>query len=380
MTKQDKIKKVMDEFKRRTLKTPDGKVVKNHKQALAIAMSESEDYAEKGDLINQLSVNSTDEALDILKAAGTEDLFEKAKHQDGDMHPNGKWVWVASAAGGKGDWRTAGGRAHSKSQAGGSGTSTTSGSSTTPKQSKTPKAKPTKKPKSTAPKTDKERLDLQQEYATMSQLIKKPSTSAQRKKEFQDRMKEIEGMGLKVVKGKFQWSDTGTAATPKSKTKLTPSQQSEVNSLLKTLQKVGGDPSKITLTETNTGKWSVQYEGQSKKTLVSKDKISEATAKAAGMTVNSTSSSKPKQQKKLRPVGTGTNGPERRRKETKSTPKIPKGKRISTDDDLVEVYDNNGKKIYSGIFDDCPYKYYGIKWNQKDGNYDLPSGYKMVGK
>lgn len=35
------------------------------------------------------------------------DEFEKAKHQDGDMHPNGKWVWRASANGGRGDWRVA---------------------------------------------------------------------------------------------------------------------------------------------------------------------------------------------------------------------------------------------------------------------------------
>lgn len=35
------------------------------------------------------------------------DEFEKAKHQDGDMHPNGKWVWRQSANGGKGDWRVA---------------------------------------------------------------------------------------------------------------------------------------------------------------------------------------------------------------------------------------------------------------------------------
>lgn len=35
------------------------------------------------------------------------DEFEKAKHQDGDMHPNGKWVWRQSASGGKGDWRVA---------------------------------------------------------------------------------------------------------------------------------------------------------------------------------------------------------------------------------------------------------------------------------
>ena len=35
------------------------------------------------------------------------DEFEKAKYQDGDMHPNGKWVWRQSANGGKGDWRVA---------------------------------------------------------------------------------------------------------------------------------------------------------------------------------------------------------------------------------------------------------------------------------
>lgn len=52
------------------------------------------------------------------------DEFEKAKHQDGDMHPNGKWVWRQSANGGKGDWRVAkpGG---SKATAGGAAAATT---------------------------------------------------------------------------------------------------------------------------------------------------------------------------------------------------------------------------------------------------------------
>lgn len=57
------------------------------------------------------------------------DEFEKAKHQDGDMHPNGKWVWRQSANGGKGDWRVAktGG---SKATSGGAATSkTTAGDS-----------------------------------------------------------------------------------------------------------------------------------------------------------------------------------------------------------------------------------------------------------
>lgn len=36
------------------------------------------------------------------------DVIEKAvQRKVGDMHPNGKWVWRASANGGKGDWRVA---------------------------------------------------------------------------------------------------------------------------------------------------------------------------------------------------------------------------------------------------------------------------------
>lgn len=34
----------------------------------------------------------------------TEDMLQKA-HVQGDLHPNGKWYWESSAAGGKGDWR-----------------------------------------------------------------------------------------------------------------------------------------------------------------------------------------------------------------------------------------------------------------------------------
>lgn len=55
------------------------------------------------------------------------DEFEKAKHQDGDMHPNGKWVWRASANGGKGDWRVA--KKGSSTTSGGSGSAGASGGS-----------------------------------------------------------------------------------------------------------------------------------------------------------------------------------------------------------------------------------------------------------
>lgn len=43
----------------------------------------------------------------LSKAQEGFDDIEKARvvRQDGDIHPNGKWVWSSQAAGGKGDWR-----------------------------------------------------------------------------------------------------------------------------------------------------------------------------------------------------------------------------------------------------------------------------------
>lgn len=90
-------------------------------------------------LIDNIKIESLSDAQEILKAAGTEDIldFEKA-HKDGDLHPNGKWVWVSSANGGKGDWRTLNGRTHKKHQAAnaGGGTSGSAVMSTTGASSK----------------------------------------------------------------------------------------------------------------------------------------------------------------------------------------------------------------------------------------------------
>lgn len=90
------------------------------------------------------------------------DTFEKAKHKDGDMHPNGKWVWVSSANGGKGDWRTANGRAHKKSLAGnaaGGGNSsagkTGGGEKKAAEKSSTDKPVKTDKPKAKTKAADK---------------------------------------------------------------------------------------------------------------------------------------------------------------------------------------------------------------------------------
>lgn len=89
-------------------------------------------------LIDEIKIKSLSDAQEILKAAGTEDIldFEKA-HKDGDLHPNGKYVWVSSANGGKGDWRTLNGRIHKKHQATiGGGASSSAVSSTTGASSK----------------------------------------------------------------------------------------------------------------------------------------------------------------------------------------------------------------------------------------------------
>ena len=63
------------------------------------------------DEVNPFEVEAWEaEHNDVAKAyamLGLDYDIEKAKHQDGDMHPNGKWVWRQSANGGKGDWRVA---------------------------------------------------------------------------------------------------------------------------------------------------------------------------------------------------------------------------------------------------------------------------------
>lgn len=79
-------------------------------------------HARQAELRNRMAMGiAKGFETDIQKAEDSD--LEKA-HQDGDMHPNGKWVWVSSANGGKGDWRTAGGRAHQKHAAAHGGSAT----------------------------------------------------------------------------------------------------------------------------------------------------------------------------------------------------------------------------------------------------------------
>lgn len=61
--------------------------------------------------------------------------------------------------------------------------------------------------------------------------------------------------------------------------------------------------------------------------------------------------------------------------------KVPKGNMILCEDDIVQVYDSQGNRIYNDSLDYCPFKSdfenYG-EWNSEDRNYDLPNGYKLV--
>lgn len=95
---------------------------------------EDDDNSEKGfdDEINPFERAAWEAEQDEIRKAyetlGLDyDDIEKAKHQDGDMHPNGKWVWRQSANGGKGDWRVA-------KPGGNKSASATSTASTTQKQ------------------------------------------------------------------------------------------------------------------------------------------------------------------------------------------------------------------------------------------------------
>ena len=59
-------------------------------------------------------ISSVQNELSLI--AADEPKRSKSRHKDGDIHPNGKWVWVASAANGNGDWRVIGGKIHNQAK------------------------------------------------------------------------------------------------------------------------------------------------------------------------------------------------------------------------------------------------------------------------
>lgn len=77
-------------------------------------------------------VGDSNKLMRSMEKAEENDI-EKAKHQDGDMHPNGRWVWRQSANGGKGDWRVANPKRGGGSRASATSSKTESGDSKTTK-------------------------------------------------------------------------------------------------------------------------------------------------------------------------------------------------------------------------------------------------------
>ena len=279
-------------------------------------------------LINLINIDSIQEAEDILKAAGTEDLFEKAKHQDGDMHPNGKWVWVSSANGGKGDWRTKGGRAHTKHSAGGGNAGT--GSTTTTQQ----------KPNTQVVET--------------TQKIK-------RDEDFKKLMRNASDTTLnKIVSGKIKASDRDKKLvqeilddrkkpTVGDVSKLNAQQKSMVNNVMDKGFRISSnkynDKSKVELKKTDKGNWRCYYDGRDIGTTINGNLITDSVAKKIGwykkeVKANTTSSDSTTTDKpKKRPIAVGTNGPEKRTTQKKES--------SSVDSKLKKIYDVVSKQKLS---------------------------------
>ena len=63
---------------------------------------------------------------------------------------------------------------------------------------------------------------------------------------------------------------------------------------------------------------------------------------------------------------------------TRRPSKVPKSDRGFYDDSYATVYNDKGKVVERGLWDNSAYRDEQIKWNERDGNYDLPRGYKIV--
>jgi len=329
-------------------------------EAIDIALQFKEELDNEEDNPEQIMYKETEKAFEdevnpFEKAAYEAEFgqdIEKAKHQDGDMHPNGKWVWRSFANGGKGDWRVA-----SPSKRGG-GAKTTAASSDDGKK--------------------KNSLDTYLENQKKMQQIGKKTLPSDAKKIMD---------ALKTNNSKYSDSSKVTVeATPKGNWRLYYDgkdtgvtikgsvlsedtirdlnwEHHDVDNIpakkdTKVVHDING--AKVTVTKNTDGSYTLEAKG---KKIKSDD---------PSYFVNGTNL-KPSVKKALaKEVGIEA--------KTVQTTKVPSGKKISYDDDIVAVYDDKGKKVYEGMLDYSPYQLDDSKWNATDKNYDLPKGYKMVGK
>ena len=159
--------------------------------------------------------------------------MEKA-HQDGEIHPNGKWVWVSSANGGKGDWRTRGGRTH--------------------------------------------------------------NAHSENEKKFKQNFKNAQdGILQKIIDGKIQagahekkWAQD--ILDERKKGSAGDKAAAKIIDLIKISNSKYSDISKVVAFKTDKGNWAIDYDGANTGLIIGKDHLSEAELKAAGVKIEGGSS------------------------------------------------------------------------------------------
>ena len=307
-------------------------------------------------LINDIEIGGVKDALNILAKAGNEDLFEKAKHQIGDSHPKWPQLKWTDLGGGKFGWRTGTGRgkrASTSSNAGQASAGNSGGQASTGSNAgQAPQAKPAK-----TDATEKKVGDVSKLTAQQKSMVDK-----------------VMDKGFLIVSSKYN------------------------------------DKSKVELKKTLMGNWRCYYDGIDVG-IINRKLISDTAAKKIGWYKDApqakpakTDTTEKKKEKKLRPVGTGTNGPERRKmKMVQKTDDISSTKiNLSVNDytkyelddgelgyfnnaplklhdyiaDVVEYYDNDGNKKKAGLSIN---EYYADRRQNKVGGYEARFDGDIIG-
>ena len=174
--------------------------------------------------------------------------IEKAKHQVGEVHPNGKWIWTEYAPG-KFDWKSKKGKYYKN------GGSTASAAS-----------------KTTEDKGYAERF----------------------KKNFKDASDDVLN---KVISGKIQATDADKRLAKEILDERKRSAEGEkyaekIIDLLKVSNNKYSDIKKVTAFKTNRGNWAIDYDGAYTGIILNGSKLSEKGLKAAGVKIEGANNEK----------------------------------------------------------------------------------------
>lgn len=239
------------------------------------------------------------------------DEFEKAKHADGDMHPNGKWVWHSSANGGKGDWRVV-----SPSKRGGGKTT----ASTTKKQEPTTVAKKTTTSDGVAGRLKSSvSIDVfrdvkkTSEYQNLEEYFKNPDAYTDKQgagieKDFNERVEDFcDSLGQarniayeikNALTDEIHESKQSTISDEKDKKKL-PSDAKKIMDALKTNNSKYSDSSKVTVEATPKGNWRLYYDGKDTGVTIKGSVLSEDTIRDLNWEHHDVDNKKEKDTKKV---------------------------------------------------------------------------------